>query len=98
MITPLLHRLLVKPDEVETKTKSGIVLAIDEKRESAAAEKGTVITIGSTCFKDYGESPNILKVGDRVYFAKYAGKKVTDNDSTEYICLNDEDVIGVLHD
>ena len=33
MIAPLLHRILVKPDSVETKTASGIVLAINEKRE-----------------------------------------------------------------
>ena len=48
MITPLLHRIILKMDEVETKTASGIVLAINEKREQAAAEVGTVVSIGET--------------------------------------------------
>jgi chaperonin GroES len=97
MIQPILHRLLVKPDEVETKTKTGIILAVDEKREAAAAERGTVIAVGDTCFKDYGADSSLVKVGNRVYFARYAGKKVTDNEQ-DYIILNDEDIVGVLHD
>ena len=95
-IKPILHRLLVKPDEVETKTKGGIILAIDEKREQAAAERGTVVAVGDTCFKDYGADSDLIKVGDRVYFARYAGKKVTDADEQSYILLNDEDIVGVL--
>ena len=96
MIVPILHRLLVSPEQVETKTASGIVLAIDEKREQAAAECGDVVAIGSTCFKDYGGDHTTVKVGDKVYYAKYAGKEVKDTDGTKYVLLNDEDVIGVI--
>lgn len=98
MITPLLHRILIKPDVIETKTASGIVLAINEKREQAAAESGIIISIGSTAFKDYGESPDLLKVGDKVFFAKYAGKTVKDSDGSEFIILNDEDIVGVINE
>lgn len=96
MIAPLLHRILVKPDSVETKTASGIVLAINEKREQAAAEIGTVVAIGPTCFKDFGMDADILKGGDRVYFAKYSGKVVKDVDGEEYTILNDEDIVAIL--
>ena len=96
MIVPVLHRLLVKPDPIETKTASGIVLAINEKREQAAAECGEVISIGETCFKDYGGSISTVKVGDKIFYAKYAGKEVKDTDGTEYVLLNDEDVVGVI--
>lgn len=96
MIQPLLHRIVVKPDPVETKTAGGIILAINEKREQAAAEIGTVVSVGPTCFKDFGQDSEILKGGDRVYFAKYAGKTVKDVDGEEYVILNDEDVVAIL--
>lgn len=98
MIIPLLHRVLIKPDRVETKTKTGIILTIDEKRENAAAERGTITLIGPTCFKDYGGSPDDIKIGDRVAFAKYAGKTVKDSDEEEYVLVNDEDIIAVIKD
>lgn len=97
MIVPILHRILVKPDKVETKTASGIVLALDERREQAAAETGTVVAIGSTAFKDFGEDTTIIKQGDKIFFAKYAGKTVKDKEE-EYIILNDEDVVGVINE
>jgi co-chaperonin GroES (HSP10) len=96
MIIPVLHRLLVKPDTVETVTNSGIVLAINEKREQAAAEQGVVISKGETCFADYGGRTDTVVVGDRVLYAKYAGKEVTDLDGTKYILVNDEDIVGVI--
>ena len=96
MIIPLLYRILVKPEQVETKTASGIVLALNEKREQAAAEKGTVIRVGEMAFKDYGGTPEHLKVGDTVFFAKYAGKFVKDTDEQDYVLLNDDDIIGII--
>lgn len=94
MIVPVLHRLLIKPDSVETKTASGIILTIDERREQAAAEKGTVVAIGDTAFKDF-EADVIPVVGDKVYFAKYAGKEVKENDE-KFLILNDEDIVGII--
>jgi len=98
MIKPILHRILIKVDPVETKTASGIIVSLNEKREQAAAEIGTVVDIGTTAFKDYGEAPDLIKVGDRVYFAKYAGKTVKDVDDNEFTILNDEDIVGVLYE
>ncbi len=96
MLIPVLHRLLVKPDTVETVTESGIVLALNEKREQAAAESGIVVSLGSTCFHDYGGDLSLVPVGSRVYYARYAGKTVKDSDGTEYIILNDEDIVAIF--
>lgn len=98
MIKPVLHRILIKVDPVETKTASGIIVSLNEKREQAAAEIGTVVDIGSTAFKDYGETPDLVKIGDRVYFAKYAGKLVKDTNEDEFLLVNDEDICGLLVD
>lgn len=95
-IKPVLHRVLVKPEELEDKTESGIIVQWD-KREKAAVEIGEVVELGSTCFSDFKTDPvsEGIKVGSKVYFAKYSGKEVKDGD-TRYLILNDEDIVGVL--
>lgn len=92
---PVLHRILVKPDPVEIKTESGIIVQLD-KREQKAGIIGTVVKIGHTCFKDYGSTAEELglHVGSKVYYAKYGGVLIT-LDGEEYRLLNDEDIIAV---
>ena len=95
MITPLLHRILVKPFKLAEVDKDiarakalGIELIDSEnKREQAAVDRGTVIAIGATAFKDFNtESP--IKVGDVVAFARYGGKTVKDLETDiEYVLL-----------
>ncbi len=95
-VNPVLHRVLVKPDKLEEKTSSGIIIQYD-KREEAAVEKGTVVDVGVTAYKEFGTSAEELGVipGARVTFAKYAGKVIMDGD-IKYLVLNDEDIVGVL--
>jgi len=97
MIEPILHRIVLKLDNVETKTEAGIIIPdMVTEKERKAVEIGTVVSIGSTCYKDYGADPNIVKVGDRVIIAKYSGKEVKDIDDTPYVICNDEDIICIL--
>ncbi len=93
---PVLHRVLVKLDPVETKTASGIVIAMNERNEKKASVKGTVVEVGSTAFISYGTTPEAQGIvpGARVCFAKYAGAEV-DQDHT---LLNDEDILGVINE
>ena len=101
MIVPLGHRLLVKPEDVQeidaayaAAKRVGIEIAGQEmKREQAGVDKGTVVSIGETAFKDFGTEP-WCKVGDRIIFTRYGGKNIKDTDETEYIIINDEDVVG----
>jgi co-chaperonin GroES (HSP10) len=105
MIKPILHRILVKPDNVEdvddvvrSARQSGLVVQLD-KREQAAIELGTVVLVGSTCYKEFGttaEEQGVV-VGARVFFAKYAGKSVKDGE-IKYLMINDEDCIGIVSD
>ena len=96
MIKPVLHRILIKPDELEVKTNSGIIIQYD-KREEKAVETGTVLDIGSTAFKEFGttaEQEGIVK-GKRVTYAKYAGKEVKEGEE-KFLLINDEDIVGVF--
>lgn len=98
----LLHHILAKLDDAteaddtyKRAKAAGIVLELD-KREQAAVEYGTVVKIGPTAFQDYGRDATILKEGDRISFARYSGKSIKDSDGTEYILLNDSDVLVVI--
>jgi len=67
MLKPVLHRIILKLDEVEEVTKSGIIISKDlVKKERKAVETGVVVAIGETAFKDYG-GPQIaqLRLGIR---------------------------------
>ena len=98
----LLHQILVKPEDAteadETYRRAnamGSELALD-KREQKAVEYGNVVSVGATAFIDYGRSPDILKGGDRISFAKYAGKEVVDSNGEKFLLLNDQDVLVVI--
>jgi len=99
LITPLLHTILIKPDDVETKTASGIVIPdMVTEKERKAVEYGTVITVGPRAFIDYGSDPSILKGGDRVSFARYSGKVIKDVDGTEFVLVNDIDILAKVEE
>jgi co-chaperonin GroES (HSP10) len=102
MIIPTLHRILVKADKLEDVDKTyvkakqiGIVIPEheDRKRAQAGVDKGTVVSIGPTAFRDFqAESP--IKEGDYIAYARFAGKIITDPETEEeYVILNDEDVV-----
>jgi len=94
MLKALGYRLLVKPDEIETKTETGIVLAVDEKLEKGARITGTVVDIGPECWGMHKGNTAWCSVGDKVFWAKYAGKHVIDPyTNEEFVVLNDEDVV-----
>jgi len=65
-------------------------------RENASMDKGVVLAIGETAFRDYGiECP--IQVGDYISYAKFGGKDVTDpEDGKVYVVINDEDVVAIL--
>lgn len=92
MWKPIGHRILVKPDEVVKKTASGILIASDEKLERNAQVFGTIIEIGEDAWVAYKPKSEFagLKVGDRVAYAKYAGKWLADNS----LVLNDDDIVA----
>lgn len=94
-------------DAIKTKVameKAGFVVPTAVKddlerranREIASMDKGTVIALGETAFKDYGiDSP--IKPGDYIIYAKFGGKDVTDpDDNKKYVIINDEDVVCIL--
>lgn len=99
-VIPCGHRILVQPEKLEDEDPvyksakaSGLVLVEStKKQEQAAMDKGVVLAVGPSAFKDFGGEA-WCKVGDKIAFAKYGGKFVND-----MLILNDEDVVCVLKD
>jgi len=97
------HRVLVKVadleevDDIYSRAKrAGIELQIDKKAEQLAIDRGTVVQIGHTAFKDFGGDA-WCNVGDEVFFSRYGGKVLEDPYTKEkYTLLNDEDVLAVI--
>ena len=88
------HRILVLPNEVETKTASGIITStpLTEKQEKLANIDGIVIAMGNTCFLEYDEPWCV--VGDKIIFGKYSGIFLKGDDGKEYRIINDENVVA----
>lgn len=95
-INPKGPRILVLPDEVEVKTKSGIITSTGTQvlRDELAQVDGIVIAMGNTCY-DRQPAP-WCKVGDRVIFGKYSGIFREGNDGIKYRLINDEDVVATI--
>ncbi len=92
-IRPLHDRVIVKRQEEERKTASGIVIP------DAATEKpdlGEVVAVGTGKIGDDGKvRPMNVKVGDKVLFGKYSGQAFK-MDGVEYLQMREDDIIGVV--
>ncbi|MGB1248470.1 MAG: co-chaperone GroES [Chitinophagales bacterium] len=87
-IKPLADRVLVKADEAETTTSSGIIITESAKEKP---QRGTVVALG-TGKKD---EPMTVKEGDTVLYGKYAGTELT-VDGTEYLMMRESDILAIV--
>lgn len=101
MIKALGHHVLVKVSKPEETTEGGIIIPNTTRdAEHRGAEIGVVVDVGATAYvaDGLGGTP-WCKVGDHVYFAKYAGKWVVDpKTDEEFLILLDTDVVAVVED
>ena len=92
-INPLDDRLVVEQHEAEDKTAGGIVLPEQAKEKP---QKGTVAAVGPGKLLDSGNrGPLSVKVGDQVFYAKYAGTDV-EISGKKYTVLRENDVLAIL--
>ncbi len=97
IIVPTAHHVLVKPTEVEEKTKGGIYLATSAREdEQLKVVTGELFRLGPQAWVGLGDGEPQAKVGDSVYFAKYGGFLVEDGKLGNCRILNDEDIIAVI--
>lgn len=95
-VRPLGDKILVKRDEAETKTSSGIYLPETAKDKP---KTGIVQAVGTGALNtDTGERiPLSLKKGDRVIFSSYAGTEVK-LDKDTLLIMSEDDILAIVED
>jgi chaperonin GroES len=83
----LAGKVLIKPQEAEEKTASGIIIPDSAKEKPRA---GTVILVGAPKKDEEME----LKKGDLVLYDKYSGQELN-IDGTDYLLLSQTDVLYI---
>lgn len=68
MGTPLHKRVLVQPDQLETRSKGGIIIPPSAQQPTCG---GTLVQFAADCINPY------LEIGARVLYGQYAGSEVT---------------------
>ena len=87
-ITPLADRVIVKQEEAETTTASGIIIP-DNAQEKP--QKGKILAIG----KGTKENPITVKVGDTILYGKYAGTELK-YEEEDYLIMKESDILAII--
>lgn len=91
-IKPLADRVVIKMEQAQETTKSGIVLAGTAKEKPQIA---SIIAVGPGGMVDGKEIEMYVKVGDKVITSKYSGTEVKFDDE-EYTILRQSDILAVV--
>ena len=83
----LAGKVLIKPDEAEEKTASGIIIPDSAKEKP---QQGKIVLVGASKKDEAME----LKPGDVVLYGKYAGQELT-IEGADYLLMAQSDVLYI---
>ncbi|OGB86356.1 co-chaperone GroES [candidate division TM6 bacterium RIFCSPHIGHO2_12_FULL_38_8] len=87
---PLHNNVLVQLIEAKSQTSGGLYIPDTAKQET---QTGTIMATGSGLRTASGElMPLSVKIGDTIFFGKYAGTKADD----KFVVLKEEDILGII--
>jgi chaperonin GroES len=87
-IQPLSDRVLLEPQEAETKTASGLYIPDSAKEKP---QQGKVVAVGKGK-KDHNMT---VKVGDIVLYGKYSGSELK-YEGNNYLIMREEDILAII--
>lgn len=92
-IQPLFDNVLIRPQDAETKTASGIILPDSVKEKP---QVGVIMAIGEGKISPKGEKhPMVVKVGQSVMYKKWGGNEVKVN-GEEWTLVSQEDILAIV--
>lgn len=93
-IRPLHDKIIVRRDEAETMTASGIYLPESSKERP---KTGTVEAVGDGKLNtETGDrTPLSVKAGDKIIFSSYAGTEIKLGDE-DLLIMSEDDVLAVI--
>ncbi|ARC54619.1 molecular chaperone GroES [Candidatus Riesia pthiripubis] len=93
-IRPLHDRVIVKREEVESKSTGGIVLTGSAAGKST---RGKILAVGKGTLLENGmKKPLDVKVGDIIIFNDGYGVKTEKIDNEEVLIMSESDILAVV--
>ena len=92
MIKPVADRVLIKLEEGEETTPSGIILSSSAKEKPQIAK---VIAVGPGGNIEGNNIEMYINVGDKVIVSKYSGTEVK-YEGEEYLIVKQSDVLAIV--
>lgn len=94
-IEPLHDRVLVKIDEAEEETDSGLIIPESAKEKPTL---GTVIAVGKGRINEDGiRLPMDVEPGNRVMFGKYAGTEMK-LEGVEHMVMREDEMLCIVRE
>ncbi|MEM9614644.1 MAG: co-chaperone GroES [Actinomycetota bacterium] len=92
-LQPLEDRIVVKPNDAEATTASGLVIPDTAKEKP---QQGEVLAVGGGRRSDSGDLiPMDVSTGDTVVYSKYGGTEIT-IEGDDLLILSARDVLAVI--
>lgn len=88
MIRPLADRVVIEPQEAQTRTAAGLYIPDSAKEKP---QQGIVVAVGP----GKADEPMEVKLGDTVLYGKYAGVELTVEDK-KYLIVKQSDILAVI--
>ena len=88
MIRPLADRVVIEPQEAQTRTAAGLYIPDSAKEKP---QQGIVVAVGP----GKADEPMEVKVGDTVLYGKYAGVELTAEDK-KYLIVKQSDILAII--
>ena len=92
MIKPLSDRVVVRAEEAEEMTSSGLYIPDSAKEKP---QRGTVVSVGPGKVENGTKIEMTVKEGDTVLYGKYSGTEIT-LESEEYLIMRESDILGII--
>lgn len=87
-IQPLSDRVVLEPQEAETKTASGLYIPDSAKEKP---QQGKIVAVG----KGKKDCEMTVKVGDNVLYGKYSGTELK-LDGNDYLIMREDDILAII--
>ena len=91
-LKPLFDQVVIKMEEAEEKTQSGIILTASAKEQPQIAK---VLAVGPGGYVDGNKVEMVVKVGDRVVLRKYGATEIK-IDGEEFLLIRQSDILATV--
>ncbi|HIG74847.1 MAG TPA: co-chaperone GroES [Bacteroidetes bacterium] len=91
-IQPLADRVVVRPQEAEEQTASGLYIPDTAKEKP---QRGTVVAAGPGKVENGTKVDMTVSEGDTVLYGKYAGTEIS-LDGEDVLIMRESDILGIV--